>query len=112
MDVPGFFVPFIFLPDLAKDYDIGKSDAAFLISIIGIANTFARVAAGWVSDQPWADCLIINNCALLIGGIATCLCPFCLNYGLLATYSFVFGCCIGGYKGYRQLHTYTLQHRP
>ena len=66
-----------------------------MLSIIGIANTIARVLCGWISDQPWADCLIINNVALIMGGVATILCPFCFNYGLLATYSAVFGSGIG-----------------
>lgn len=99
----GFFVPFIFLPDMALDFGMARSQAAFLISIIGIANTVARVAAGWVSDQPWADCLVVNNIALILGGGATMLCPFCTSYALLATYSFVFGCCIAAFVSLRSI---------
>ncbi|CAH1795975.1 unnamed protein product [Owenia fusiformis] len=87
----GFFVPFIYLPDYAQAMGVSKEQAAFLISILGIANTIGRVMCGWVSDQPWADCLVINNIALVCGGSITIVLPFFLHYGLLATYSVVFG---------------------
>ena len=90
-------MPFIYLPDNALAQDSTREQAAFLVSIIGIANTVGRVATGWISDRPWADCLLINNVALLLGGIATILCPFAVNYPLLCVYSAVFGWCIGKY---------------
>lgn len=82
---------------MAQNLGIEAPKAAFLISIIGIANTVGRVIAGYVSDQPWADCLIINNVALIIGGVSTILVPYLNLYALLGTYSFVFGCAIGQY---------------
>ncbi len=93
--ISGFFVPFIYLPDNAVEKGIPRDKAAFLLSIIGIANTVARVLCGWVSDQTWADCLMINNLALVIGGVATMCAPFCNSYGMMAAYAFVFGACIG-----------------
>ena len=95
LPVAGFFVPFIYLPTLCIDLGIPAAKAAFLISIIGIANTVGRVVVGFVSDQPWADCLLINNVALVIGGLATCFVPFLSSFPLFASYTFVFGSCIG-----------------
>ena len=66
-----------------------------LLSILGITNTLGRVIAGWVSDRSWADCLLINNIALIIGGVATILCPFFKSYVALVIYACVFGMCIG-----------------
>ncbi|KAJ8307941.1 hypothetical protein KUTeg_014510 [Tegillarca granosa] len=91
----GFFIPFNFLPDLAKDLNISSNDAAFLISMIGISNTLSRILVGFVSDQPWADCLLINNISLIIGGMATFFVPFYKEYYILATYGIVFGSAIG-----------------
>ena len=91
----GFFVPFIFLPDHADQMGLSKQQGAFLISIIGIANTVARVGCGFVSDLPWVDCLFFNNMALIVAGVMTILCPYCFNYALLATYSAIFGVGIG-----------------
>ena len=48
-----------------------------------------------MSDRPWADALLINNIALMIGGAATIASPFCVNYGMFATYAAVFGLGIG-----------------
>ncbi|XP_064650892.1 monocarboxylate transporter 12-like isoform X2 [Lineus longissimus] len=99
----GFFVPFMFLPDHSLKMGIHKNEAAFLLSILGIANTVARVFSGWLADRPWADALIINNTALLIGGICTMLVPFCFNYTLLAVYSVVFGMCIAAFVSLRSI---------
>lgn len=66
-----------------------------MISFIGIANTVSRVLCGWVSDQPWADSLLINNIALIIGGTATMLIPVCTTYWSMCLVSIVFGMCIG-----------------
>lgn len=92
---PGFFVPFIFLPDHAIEMGLTSQQGAFLISIIGIANTVARVLCGFVSDLKWVDCLLLNNLALIMAGGSTILCPLYVNYGLLAAYSVVFGAGIG-----------------
>ncbi|XP_074652406.1 monocarboxylate transporter 12-like [Tubulanus polymorphus] len=99
----GFFVPFIFLPAVAKQLEIDTERAAFLLSILGITNTVGRVVSGWVSDQPWADCLLINNVALVIGGVATVLVPFCVNYPLLTVYACVFGMCIAAFVSLRSI---------
>lgn len=40
----GFYTPFVYLPSMAAQHpDIGVEDAAFLVSIIGVSNTFGRV---------------------------------------------------------------------
>ena len=91
----GFFVPFIYLPDKSKNMGFSPSKGALLLSILGITNTVGRILAGWISDRPWADCLMINNISLIIGGLATMFCPFCNSYTQLVIYSCVFGLCIG-----------------
>ena len=91
----GFFIPFNFLPALANDIHLSVSEGALLISIIGISNTVTRLLVGYVSDQPWADCLLINNLSLVIGGAVTCFVPFYSSFGILAFYSVVFGAAIG-----------------
>lgn len=68
---------------------------ALLISLIGIANTVARLGVGFVSDKTWADCLLINNIALIIAGGTTAFVPFYTFYGILITYSILFGTGIG-----------------
>ncbi|OWF36096.1 monocarboxylate transporter 12-like [Mizuhopecten yessoensis] len=99
----GFFIPFNFLPALAQDLDLSIAEGALLISIIGISNTVTRILVGWVSDQPWADCLLINNVALLIGGLITCFVPYYKIYSILAIYSVFFGAAIASFVSLRSI---------
>jgi sugar phosphate permease len=91
----GFFIPFNFLPDLAKDLKLGKAQGATLISVIGVSNTFSRLLVGFVTDRPWANSLVINNLALMIGGATTFAVPFYDSFVILIIYSIVFGASIG-----------------
>ena len=95
---PGFFIPFNFLPDLAKDLNLSSHQGALLISLIAVTNTVTRLLVGYVSDQSWADALIINNIALMIGGAATVGVPFYTGFSLLVVYTVLFGAAIGSYK--------------
>lgn len=83
------------MPDLALSKNLTLTDAALLISVIGIANTLSRICVGFVSDQSWADAVMINNVALMCGGTVTFFVPFYVDYGVMVTYSAVFGVCIG-----------------
>ena len=102
----GFFVPYTYMVDMAISYGISADEAAFLLSIIGIANTVSRVACGWIADRPWGNSLIVNNCALIVGGVATLFCPWMKSYELLGPYSFVFGVSVGRYI--HNLNCYTI----
>ena len=88
-------MPFFYVVDCALKLGISFNTATFLLSVIGIANTVGRILVGWMSDRPWADCLIIHNVALIIGGIATGFVPFMPNYVILCIYCATFGFCIG-----------------
>lgn len=99
----GFFVPFVYMPTHAIDLGLSSRNAAFLISIIGITNTVGRVAVGFLSDQPWADCLVINNIALIIGGVATMFVPYYASYGQLAAYSSIFGLAVAVFVSLRSI---------
>ncbi|XP_035829718.1 uncharacterized protein LOC101846861 [Aplysia californica] len=87
----GFFIPFVFLVDRAVSLGINKSQAAFLISIIGITNTVGRVAVGKLADLRVIDSLVITYMSIIVIGLVTALVPFCDTYALLATASAVFG---------------------
>ncbi|ELT97769.1 hypothetical protein CAPTEDRAFT_62745, partial [Capitella teleta] len=95
----GFCVPYIYLPDLAHQLGIGRSEGAFLISIVGIANTVGRVVFGWMSDLKCVNRLVLYNTVLTLCGICTALCSFCVVYPMLAAYAAAFGMFIGVYVG-------------
>ena len=91
----GFFVPFIYLIDYARDMGIDPKQGAYLLSMIGVSNTLARVLCGYISDKPWADPLKIYNWALIIGGTATMGSAWLSSYVLLSFYAIIFGLCVG-----------------
>ncbi|XP_055334388.1 monocarboxylate transporter 12-like [Paramacrobiotus metropolitanus] len=93
-----FQVPYIFLPDRAeKNLEIEGEDAAFLLSIIGLANIAGRLIFGFLSDRPQINRLWLYNGAVTIAGVAMCLSVWCLNYAMLATFATVFGLFIGAF---------------
>ncbi len=91
----GFCVPYTYLPDRAILAGISENRAAFLISVIGIANTVGRVVFGWVSDRPFVNRLMLYNTALTLCGLFTALSSFCTTFELLAVYSALFGMFLG-----------------
>ena len=72
-----------------------SQQGALLISIIGILNTVARVGVGWIADRSWADALMINSVAVVVGGATTMFVPYYESFGLLATYCVIFGVAAG-----------------
>uniref|UniRef100_A0A915DW67 Major facilitator superfamily (MFS) profile domain-containing protein n=1 Tax=Ditylenchus dipsaci TaxID=166011 RepID=A0A915DW67_9BILA len=93
----GFYVPFVFIIDLAVAKNSNVSEATFLLSIIGITNTFGRVFFGWVADRQWVTALAINNWSLVFCGVLTCICPMLPNYFWLCIYSILFGFAVSAY---------------
>uniref|UniRef100_A0A1B0DPL3 Major facilitator superfamily (MFS) profile domain-containing protein n=1 Tax=Phlebotomus papatasi TaxID=29031 RepID=A0A1B0DPL3_PHLPP len=77
----GLYVPFVYLVDAAVLSGINQNSASFLLSIIGITNTFGRVICGYVADFPKVDSLLLNNMCLVVSTIAVALTPFCNSYG-------------------------------
>ena len=74
-----------------------------LISIIGIFNTVARIAIGWVADRSWADSVLINGVALVIGGAVTMVFTYFESYAMMVTYAAVFGISIGESLSYNTM---------
>ncbi|VDK83285.1 unnamed protein product [Litomosoides sigmodontis] len=93
----GFYVPFMFLIDMAVAKGHTKGSGSLLLSVIGVTNTIGRIAFGWLADRGWLSALTINNFALLGCGTLTCLCPLLPGYGGLMIYSILFGFIISAY---------------
>lgn len=93
----GFYVPFTYLVDHALEQNVSKSDAAFLLSVIGITNTVGRILSGVLADLTKVDALIINNVALVISAVLLFLEPFCTTYPLLVLFAALYGLCVSAY---------------
>jgi len=95
----GFNVPYVYTVDRAVLWGIDGKDAAFLLSVIGISNTVARLVLGWLSDRTWINRLYLYNLCLVICGVSMALSPFMSSYYLQAVYCAIFGITSGAYVG-------------
>ena len=87
------FVPFFYIVDSAKQQGIDNPSS--LISIIGITNTFGRIACGYVADFPSVNSLLLNNCCLVLCAVALVAVPICTTFAMYMVASVVFGIGLG-----------------
>ncbi|XP_018331378.1 monocarboxylate transporter 4 isoform X2 [Agrilus planipennis] len=93
----GLYVPFVYLVNCATDDGIELGKASFLISVIGITNTFGRIACGFFADFPQVNALLVNNLCLVISTISVALTPMCHTYAAYVIMAIFFGIAISGY---------------
>ncbi|XP_031622504.1 uncharacterized protein LOC116340250 isoform X4 [Contarinia nasturtii] len=93
----GLYVPFVYLVDAARLNGIPQDSASFLLSIIGITNTFGRVFCGYIADFPKVDSLLLNNICLVVSTVAVAATPFCVAYEHYVIMSIFFGLAVSGY---------------
>lgn len=87
----GLYIPYMFLPKLAMNAGIEKSHASFLISVIGLTNTVARVVTGIFADLPWINALALTSVALGLGGVACVVMLTCTSYLAFVLVAILFG---------------------
>lgn len=93
----GLYVPFVYLVKASEANGVDGDSAAFLLSIIGITNTFGRIVCGYVADFPSVNTLLLNNVCLLVCTVAVFLTPLCASYAAYVTMSVFFGLAVSGY---------------
>ena len=91
----GFFVPFYYIIDHAISTGTDDETSAYLLSIIGVVNIFARILCGFLADTSCGDPLLIYSAGLIVGGAATMSTSWLQTFPLLAGYAVVFGFCVG-----------------
>ena len=86
---------YVYLYNYAEmDLKFRSSDATFLLSIIGILNTFGEVIIGWLGDQSWMNLNILYAFSMIICGLSTALVPFLTDYYALSAMAGLYGLCI------------------
>ncbi|KHJ77792.1 hypothetical protein OESDEN_22588 [Oesophagostomum dentatum] len=93
----GFYIPFVFLKDLAHSHGIEPADSRYLVPIIGVTNTVGRVFFGWLADRGYVSALAINNFSLLACGVLTLAAPLLPTFPLQVAYAALFGFIISAY---------------
>ncbi|KAL1455086.1 hypothetical protein WDU94_009205, partial [Cyamophila willieti] len=93
----GLYVPFVYLVDAASVAGIESNKASFLLSIIGITNTFGRVIFGYIADFPSVNSLLLNNLCLVVCTISVGAIPICSSYFHYVIVAVFFGTAVSGY---------------
>ncbi|XP_043529216.1 uncharacterized protein LOC122538839 [Frieseomelitta varia] len=87
-----FIVPYFYLAEHLTRNSYTESDAANLLSIIGITNTIGMIGLGWAGDQPWMNVSKTYTWCLVACGVATILMSTLTPYyNLLMVVSAAFG---------------------
>ncbi|XP_055916153.1 uncharacterized protein LOC129948997 [Eupeodes corollae] len=99
----GFFVPFIFVARRAKVAGMDNKTALFIVSAIGISNTFARIGCGLLSSFDGISPLYLNNIAITAGGLATIFSGHLINDTTQFIFAALFGICVACFSALRSL---------
>jgi len=81
------YIPFTHLPSAAENSGLSPEEGAMLVSIIGLTNTFGRVLAGWVADQPWLRPLYMTTLVVCCASsilFVFAVCTLMWHYAVLA----------------------------
>jgi MFS family permease len=87
----GLYIPYMFLPNLATTHGVPADKASFLISIIGLSNTIARVVTGALADLPFINALVVTTIALGLGGVSCIIMIMATTYLQFVLVAVMFG---------------------
>ncbi|KAG1686316.1 Monocarboxylate transporter 14 [Nymphon striatum] len=93
----GFFVPYVYIPKNAENKGIDPSLSVYLISVIGIANTFGRLMCGIMADKISNSSLILYTLSLILSGISLLIYPLANSMAGMAALCALFGFFISAY---------------
>ncbi|XP_021431761.1 monocarboxylate transporter 6 isoform X1 [Oncorhynchus mykiss] len=89
----GFVVPLIYLVPYATAHDMEQSQAALLLSILGIVNIVVRPPIGLLFSLPWfKGChTYVFSAALLVNGLSNSICCIDASFPVLLAYVVTYG---------------------
>ncbi|XP_060598825.1 monocarboxylate transporter 14-like isoform X1 [Ruditapes philippinarum] len=87
-------VPLTYIPDLGISKGLPSSQAATLISIVGITNIFGRIISGIITDMFRIRSSVTYTAALFTASLVNFLMPWCESFLALATCGAIFGLCM------------------
>ncbi|XP_013400935.1 monocarboxylate transporter 9-like [Lingula anatina] len=91
----GLVVLHIYIPDIARDVGIGVNKAAFLLSIVGVANTVARIVMGAFADFRCANRRYMLGASIMVRGVIVSMLPSLTGYNVIATVCGFYGLTVG-----------------
>ncbi|XP_007424641.1 monocarboxylate transporter 4 [Python bivittatus] len=95
--VLGLFVPPVFVVSYAKDLKYEDTKSAFLLTILGFVDIFARPLCGVVAGLKWVRprCVYLFSFAMFFNGFTDLLGSLSHNYGGLVVFCIFFGMSYG-----------------
>ncbi|XP_065222500.1 uncharacterized protein LOC135847046 [Planococcus citri] len=84
-------VPYIFLADYAVEQGYSKTNATYIISVIGILNMLGEIGYGWAGDRSWLSSRCIYAVSMALCGLFVALIPLVTSYENLCVISGGFG---------------------
>ncbi|XP_069511430.1 monocarboxylate transporter 4 [Ambystoma mexicanum] len=95
--VLGLFVPPVFVVSSAKDMGVEDTKAAFLLSILGFVDIFARPTCGVIAGLQWVRprCVYLFSFAMLFNGFTDLMSSMADSYGGLVAFCIFFGISYG-----------------
>lgn len=95
--VLGLFVPPVFVVSYAKDLHYPDTKAAFLLTILGFVDIFARPICGIVAGLKWVRprCVYLFSFAMLFNGFTDLMGSMSYNYDGLVVFCIFFGISYG-----------------
>ncbi|XP_052805444.1 monocarboxylate transporter 14-like [Mya arenaria] len=96
-------VPLTYIPDLGVSKSLTTSEAATLISIVGITNIIGRIMSGLITDCLNVNCTHTYIVTLFMASAMSFLMPWCNGFATLAICSGVFGLCMATHVSMRTI---------
>lgn len=95
--VLGLFVPPVFVVSYAKDLGYQDTKAAFLLTILGFIDIFARPICGMVAGLKWVRprCVYLFSFAMIFNGFTDLMGSMSADYGGLVVFCIFFGISYG-----------------
>ncbi|XP_070501956.1 monocarboxylate transporter 14-like [Chironomus tepperi] len=91
-----YIIPYFYITEYLLKFNYTEEASAYLISIIGIFNTFGMVALGWIGDQPWCNVTKTYAFCLFLCGLSMFAIPLATwSYTFLMTLCAIFGVTFG-----------------
>lgn len=89
----GFVVPLIYLVPYATAHGMEQTQAALVLSILGVVNIMVRPVFGIVFNMPWfkGRHVYIFASALMVNGLSNSICCIGSSFTILVTYVVVYG---------------------
>ncbi|XP_048025703.1 monocarboxylate transporter 6 isoform X2 [Megalobrama amblycephala] len=89
----GFVVPLIYLVPYASAHNMDPSQAALLLSILGLVNIFVRPPVGVLFSLAWfkGRHIYVFSAALIINGLSNSICCISASFHVLLIYVLTYG---------------------